>query len=177
SRPHLRSPRLIMLTSMGHMQAEKRWRECGITAYLIKPVRETRLYDTLVSVLRGTGGAHPEIRTLATASSNSFSTPMRILVAEDNIVNQKVALRQLQKLGFSVDAVANGLEVLQALRSVPYDVILMDCQMPELDGYEASRQIRCREAALGSPRRTYIIAMTANALSGDREVCVEAGMD
>lgn len=175
-RPHLGSPRLIMLTSMGHLQAEKKWRECGISAYLIKPVREARLYDTMVNVLRGKAGGRAGSHS-ESGEKIDDAIQMRILVAEDNVVNQKVALRQLQKLGFSADAVANGLEALQVLRTVPYDVVLMDCQMPELDGYEATRQIRATERDSGTPRRVYVVAMTANALAGDREACFEAGMD
>ena len=172
----LAGTQLVMLTSLGYLPEERRWRDAGIAAYLIKPVKESRLFDTLVSVLRGAGQAR-RVAAPGGVGRGAARPSVRVLVAEDNIVNQKVALRQIQKLGFSADAVANGLEVLQAVKQIPYDIILMDCQMPELDGYEATRLIRSEEHKLRHSRRHYIIAMTANALTGDREECLRAGMD
>src|SRR5262249_19247260 len=135
--PALVATQLIMLTSLGYLPEESKWREAGITAYLVKPVKESRLYDTLVTVLRGT--AKTPRSSASSAELGAERANVRVLVAEDNTVNQKVALRQLQKLGYTADAVANGLEVLEAIKRIPYELILMDCQMPELDGYEATR--------------------------------------
>jgi CheY-like chemotaxis protein/HPt (histidine-containing phosphotransfer) domain-containing protein len=175
--PVIASTHLVMLTSLGYLPEERRWRDAGIAAYLIKPVKESRLFDTLVSVLRGASHSRRSNTTMLSRHDVNRRA-VRVLVAEDNVVNQKVALRQLQKLGYSADAVANGLEVLQAIKQIPYELILMDCQMPELDGYETTRLIRSEEQRnRRGGSRLYIIAMTANAMTGDREECLSAGMD
>ncbi|WP_172830265.1 response regulator [Opitutus sp. GAS368] len=184
--PAIAATRLIILTSLGHFMSSAELKEVGIDAYLVKPVKQSRLFDCLISAVGQADAV--AIFAKATPSSNVPSTPasgpqtkVRILLAEDNVVNQKVALAQLKKLGYTADAVANGREVVQALEDVPYDLVFMDCQMPEMDGYEATQTIRRRESdsiASGCPKpRVHIIAMTANAMQGDREKCLAVGMD
>ncbi len=174
----LEGVRLILLTTRGHRLSTETWRAAGISQCCAKPVRQSALYDCLAN---STAGGPAPFQNEGTAAPEHTPARMilnpnvhRILVAEDNSVNQKVTLGQLRKLGYAADAVANGFEVLQAIDRVPYDIVLMDCQMPEMDGYEATAAIRQREEGKG---HTWIIAMTANAMNGDREKCLAAGMD
>jgi two-component system sensor histidine kinase/response regulator len=190
SEPSIASTRLIILTSMGHMHSQGELDAAGVDAYLVKPVKQSRLFDCLVNVLGRAAAEHAftrhphdtrDARDTPAAPVPAEPAPLRqtrILLAEDNIVNQKVALAQLKGLGFAADAVSNGFEVLSALKLVPYDIIFMDCQMPEMDGYEASRMIRQAELS-PTPWKApiHIVAMTANAMTGDREKCLAAGMD
>jgi PAS domain S-box-containing protein len=179
--PAISNARLVMLTSLGHRLAPAQIKELALAAYLIKPVKQSRLGDCLAEVM-GIAAENGE-KTAAGQVNESQPEPIagfRILVAEDNPVNQKVILRQLKKLGGAAEAVANGIEVIEAMSQIPYDLILMDCQMPEMDGYEAARRIRKREAdhrSAESGAPCYIIALTANALAGDRQKCLDAGMN
>ncbi len=165
---------LILTSSVGGREA------AGDTTvfvtYLAKPIRPSALFDALMTVLaqqpqRAARG--PAERPRAGANLG-VEHPLRILLVEDNVVNQKLALRLLAQMDYRADVAANGLEAIQAVERQPYDVILMDVQMPEMDGLEATRQICARWPA---GRRPHIIAMTANAMQGDRELCLEAGMD
>jgi len=164
---------IIMLSAVGHSIDANTRKNADIAAFLAKPVNQPHLHQCLASVL----GPAPSKRTKPKnhASSKAPAQPThdtRILVAEDNEVNQHVMLLLLEDLGYTADMVANGKEALAALSHHSYDIILMDCQMPEMDGYEASRTIRRK---FDRPPR--IIAMTAHALRGDREKCLAAGMD
>lgn len=180
--PGLEGLRLVILTTMAlHLDSEA-WRGVGADAYLVKPVRQQRLRECLLRVLAPStvtpaDGMAPLLP--GDAAPRSGDVPLRVLLAEDNVVNQKITLRQLKKLGCRADAVANGHEAIEALRRIPYDVVLMDCQMPELDGYKATRQIRQMESAAGNAGRRpfYIIALTANAMESDRQACLAAGMN
>ncbi len=170
--PALSPTRLILLTSLGSRESGPRVKEAGLAAYLSKPIKQRTLHEailTAMDVKRGT----PEMPETPAPRARQQG---RILVAEDNVVNQKVAQRQLQNLGYFSDTVANGLEAVEAVRGIPYHLVLMDCQMPEMDGFAATAAIRQREIELALPRIP-IIAMTANALEGDRERCIAAGMD
>ena len=178
--PQLRATRIVLLTSIGKPAPTSEISPPNLAACCTKPVRQSALFDCLVRALttpaeKVSAAAEAILaRPLARATTALPARRERILLAEDNPVNQEVALGNLRKLGYRADVAINGLEVLYAIESKQYDIILMDCQMPELDGYETTRQIRLRERG---PHRTRIIAMTANAMVGDREKCLAAGMD
>jgi CheY-like chemotaxis protein len=184
SDPSIAGMYLVMLTSFGERGHGATAREAGVAAYLTKPVRQSQLFDCLANVISAAAGP-PErhdtssqlgskLLTKHTLKEARMSSNKLILLAEDNIVNQKVAIRQLQKLGYRADAVADGREAIEALSRIHYDLVLMDCQMPHMDGYEATAEIRRSE---GNRKHTPIVAMTAHALTGDREKCLAAGMD
>jgi CheY-like chemotaxis protein len=164
---------LVMLTSLGRREADVQ--VVDFAAFLTKPIKPSQLYNALVGIFVGqpVWVREPPVETQIDRKL-AARLPLHILLAEDNAVNQKLALRILERMGYRADVAANGLEVLTALGRQPYDVVLMDVQMPELDGLATSRQIRLQWPAARQPR---IIAMTANAMQGDREACLEAGMD
>ncbi|MBH8572411.1 response regulator [Nostocaceae cyanobacterium CENA369] len=225
---------LIMLTSTNQRDEIQRTLKIGFAAYLVKPVKPSRLLDTIMTILgeedagiRGNGeeedagtrgrgetalregfppqatalarnerhpkgdeekedkgnvidrfSASPTLGVAVSSSPNHNFPKLRILLAEDNLVNQKVALKQLQSLGYSADVAGNGKEVLELLEKIPYDLILMDCQMPILDGLETTKEIhRLSESYFASSRRPVVIAMTANAMKEDQQMCLDAGMD
>ena len=174
--PLIAGTRLIMMTSLDRQEDGTTMKEAGLDAYLTKPVKHAQLFESLRKVM-GTGQAAPingSGEHAAIADAVTEADAMRILVAEDIIVNQKVAVSQIKKLGCYVDVVGNGREALDALATAEYDMVLMDCQMPELDGYEATAQLRLIE---GGRRHTPVVAMTAHAIAGDRDRCLAAGMD
>jgi two-component system, sensor histidine kinase and response regulator len=176
--PALTRTRLIMLTSLGKMLSEEQLDSVGIDACLVKPVKQARLYECLTGYSKAPAPAGA--RKKAGAGSPFAPVPgrgnLRILLAEDNIINQKVAVAMLKKLGYTCEVVSNGQEAVNASSKNRFDVILMDCQMPQMDGYEATQTIRVREKLAGT-KPVYIIAMTAHAMQGDREKCLEAGMN
>jgi CheY-like chemotaxis protein len=179
--PTIASVRLVMLTSLGNQLDSEAMKKAGIEACVLKPVKQSRLFNRIAEVMAGhrplarkkTQTATLSMKAAIAAPVGLTKKPKRILLAEDNVINQKVALGLLNNIGYGADVANNGLEVLAALDLRPYDLILMDCQMPELDGYETTQRIRAR-ADLKSMR---IIAMTANAMRGESEKCIEAGMD
>jgi len=176
--PQLQHTLLVMMSSIGWYNEAGRLRDAGFAALLTKPVRSSQLYDCLVGLYRARRQADSSTRPTAAAlpaASAECRARVRILLAEDNITNQKMALHMLGRLGYRVDAVADGKEAVAAWKLAPYDLILMDVQMPEMDGFEATSLIRRHEATTG--RHIPIVAMTAHAMKGDRERCLAVGMD
>jgi len=162
-------PPLVMLTSMGQRDA----RYDNFAGFLTKPVKAAQLFDTLAKVLGG-GGALNKVAAKAEIERDLAARyPLRLLLAEDNVVNQKVALKILDRMGYRADVASNGWEAVQAVGRQKYDVVLMDVQMPEMDGVEATTKIR---EQFGEAR-PWIIALTANVLQGDRERYLGVGMD
>jgi PAS domain S-box-containing protein len=166
---------LVMLTSLGQRQTSTH--EPVFAAVLTKPVKASQLYNALAAVFMGHSPAFYAANDRAAFDTDMGARlPLRILLAEDNLINQKVALLELERLGYAADVAANGHEVLAAVERASYDVVLMDVHMPVLDGLQATRQIRASRDVAGG-RQPWIIAMTANAMQGDRELCLAAGMD
>ncbi|MFZ4437337.1 MAG: response regulator [Syntrophales bacterium] len=173
----LMNTRLVLCSSLGERGDAKQMKEIGFDAYLVKPMRHGEIIGCLSAVLAGATVAE-QTQPLVTRYliRESRREAARILLAEDNITNQQVALGILKKLGLSADAVANGVEAIKALETLPYDLVLMDVQMPEMDGLEATSHIR-NPLSVVRNHRIPIIAMTAGAMQGDREKCLDAGMN
>jgi CheY-like chemotaxis protein len=172
--PALAAVRLVLLSSAAQRGQGHEIQQAGIAASLTKPIRQVQLSACLTTVLGATPVSAPLGPRLPQAVALAQGR-VRVLVAEDNVVNQKVVVRMLEKLGCRVDVVADGHEAVAALDPIAYDLVFMDCQMPELDGFAATAAIRAREAQIGG--HVPIIAMTANTMQGDRERCLAAGMD
>jgi CheY-like chemotaxis protein len=176
--PDLKTTAFIMLSSMGHSKEIKDLIGQSVDAYLVKPVRHSKLLDTLAttwSTARNDSSVRDSVRSLRESVAGRFAGHgARALVAEDNTVNQKVAIRILEKLGVRADVAANGHEAVEMFRTIPYDIVFMDCQMPEMNGYQASSRIRQLEQ---SGYRVPIVALTAEAIQDCRDKCFQAGMD
>jgi PAS domain S-box-containing protein len=176
-KPELSTAIIMMLTSAGHRGDAARCNELGVAAYLLKPIRQSELREAIARVLgaQQKKGAIPLITRYSLQDARDPATTLRVLVAEDNPVNQLLATRLLQKRGHSVVVARNGSEALAALENEIYDLVLMDVQMPQMDGLEAAAAIREKEK--GSAKHQVIVALTAYAVKGDRERCLAAGMD
>ncbi|MFZ4777495.1 MAG: response regulator, partial [Terrimicrobiaceae bacterium] len=172
----IKSARLVMLTSLGKRGDAERLAGVGFSGYLPKPIRPALLRKCLALVMgrqEATGSDHELITRHTVAEARRR---LRILVADDNTTNRIIAVKMLEKLGHVAEAVTNGAEAIDSLRRLPYDLVLMDCQMPVLDGFEATRIIRNPETGLRNPQIP-IIALTAHAMKGDRDLCLQAGMN
>jgi two-component system sensor histidine kinase/response regulator len=173
----LKAVRVVLLSEKAHRPEARNWEESGFSRELLLPIRLAPLIRTLEELLGTRSGVEADRAADSRAAAvipEAIRATTRILVADDNAVNQKVAVKLIERLGYAADCVANGKEALEALGMIPYDLVFMDCEMPEMDGYEATRAIRHMKTPAPGP---VIIAMTANALKGDRERCLKAGMN
>jgi len=176
-RPELSTATIMMLTSAGHRGDAARCQELGVSAYLLKPIRQSELREAVARVLgaREQDGAIPLVTRFSLHDAREPDAYLRVLLAEDNLVNQRLAVRLLEKRGHRVVVAATGFEALQALEKESFDLVLMDVQMPEMDGFEATAAIREKEK--GGGLHQAVVALTAHAMKGDREKCLAAGMD
>ncbi|HET6407460.1 MAG TPA: response regulator, partial [Chthoniobacteraceae bacterium] len=181
--PRIAQAHLIMMSTLDRRDDMESFRDCGVAACVGKPTKQKALLDALEEVLASQDGPRAILSGLTVMGGGSLSgngsedrvhNRLRILIAEDNVVNQKVALNQLERLGYTAEAVENGRLAVDALTNQDYDIVFMDCQMPELDGYAATQEVRKLE---GTAKHTWIVAMTAHSLEGDREKCLASGMD
>ncbi len=171
---------IVMLSSIWRDLDDGAMRALGICAYLTKPVRQSQLYNTLLRTMRTDHAVEPEPGMPRPAAHNALSptaTGQRILLVEDNPVSQELGREMLSSFGLRVDVAEDGAQALGALQADSYALVLMDCQMPVVDGFEATGRLRAAERTAGQGAHVPVIALTANALSGDREACLEAGMD
>jgi PAS domain S-box-containing protein len=175
--PELATATIMMLTSAGHRGDSARCHELGVAAYLLKPIRQSELREAIARVLgaRQGEGAIPLITRFSLQDAREPDAYLSVLLAEDNLVNQRLVVRLLEKRGHRVAVAATGLEALRALEKESFDLVLMDVQMPEMDGLEATAAIREKEKGTGL--RQPVVALTAHAMKGDREKCLAGGMD
>ncbi len=179
SDPALKGTRIVILTSGWKRREANLWEELGVAGHLTKPVKPSQFFDCIALVMGTHAATHtaPVTVTEATLEHAEERARLRILLVEDNPVNQKVASAVLRRGGYRCDIVSDGAQAVERVSAQRYDIVLMDCQMPEMDGFEATRRIRDMESGRPGEPRLPILAMTANALTGDRERCLAAGMD
>jgi len=173
--PNWRAATVLMLSSAGLRGDGERWRQIGVAAYLTKPLKNSELLDSILSAMGTLPPAAMPCPLITRHSLREGRRRLHVLLAEDNAVNQVLAVRLLQKHGHEVTVAANGREALAALEKQDCDLVLMDVQMPEMSGFEATSAIRAKEKTTGA--HIPIVAMTAHAMKGDEERCKEAGMD
>jgi two-component system, sensor histidine kinase and response regulator len=175
--PELSTATIMMLTSAGHRGDAARCQELGVSAYLLKPIRQSELREAVARVLGAheRDGAIPLITRFSLQDAREPDAYLSVLLAEDNLVNQRLVVRLLEKRGHRVVVAGTGLEALQALEKESFDLVLMDVQMPEMDGLEATAAIREKEKSTGLHQP--VVALTAHAMKGDREKCLAAGME